>query len=369
VLKSESMNLRQIFTLDARDNCWLEVASKDVDKTTIYKFINKTFDEMVILLSQKGVNYNELKNALIPHHNRREVAFAFNRMDIDSSWYGNDVFTQLIPLLDKRSSHSILAGDMLGFEKHKERIKEEFLKNLFKVKDVDYKVQHQFYLVYLNNLTNDMIEKINNELAGYTPYVGFLDLTHSSFMKTYLSMTLANCCLKFKDNIIFGHEPDLDNTKDFNMSGYRFEENGYKIKSLSDDYYGLFLSYKIERQAFSTEKDASFSINALTDNIHQLSDLDILVEEQKLAYLLREKEANLKRTELLGYTVEELSKFIKNKIDANYIYNLAYLAEHEVLKFNVMIDVKGKIVDSQVKMLASLEYQPKNKALRLITLF
>ncbi len=363
------MEPRKIFTLDARDNVLLEVISHDVDKTAIYKFINKTFDEMVSILEQKGIQYDELKNALIPHRDKREVAFTFNRESIDSGWYGNDVFTQLIPLLDKRSSHSILNGDMLGFDKYKENIKEKFLNNLIMARDFEYKVQHQFYLVYLNNLTDEMVKNINDRLLNYTPYVGFLDLTHNSFMKTYLSMTLANCCLKFKDMVIFGHEPDRDNTENVNMSGYRFEENDYVCKSISDDYYGLFLSYKIERQTFPNEKDTGFSINALTDDIHQVPDLDIIIEEPKLLYLLKEKEANLKRAELLGLTTEELAKFIKSKIEMNYVYNLTYLPKHNTLKFNVMIDVKGKKMDTQVKIVASLEYQPQSRQLRLITLF
>lgn len=363
------MKPRQIFTLDARDNVLLEVISKDVDRTSIYKFINQTFDEMVLILDQKGIKYSDLKNSLIPHHDKREVAFVFNRLDIDSGWYGNDVFNQIIPLLNKESSHSILVGDMLGFKKYKEKIKEEFLSNLVKARDFEYKVQHQFYLVYLNNLTDEMVKSINEGLLKYKPYVGFLDLTYNSFMKTYLSMTLANCCLKFKNTVIFGHEPDRDNTENINMSGYEFEENGYVCKSISDNYYGLFLSYKMERQTFPNEKDASFSINAITDDIHQVSDLDIVVEEPKLVYLLKEKEANLKRAELLGLTAEELAKIIKSKVELNYIYNLTYLAEHDVLKFNVMLDIKTKKIEKNVKIIVSLEYRPKNKVLRLITLF
>jgi len=363
------MEPRQIFILDARDNVLLEVVSKDIDKTAMYKLINKTFDEMVLLLDQKGVKYRELKNALIPHHDKKEIAFVFNRLDIESGWYGNDVFTQIIPLLSKESSHSILVGDMLGFEQYKEKIKEEFLKDLIKTRDVEYKAQHQFFLVYLNNLTDEMVKNLNNGLLKYRPYVGLLDLTYNSFMKTYLSMTLANCCLKFKNTVIFGHEEDRDNSENVNMSGYQFEENGYICKSLSDTYYGLFLSYKIERQTFSNEKDTGFSINALTDDVHHISNLDIIIEEPKIVYLLKNKRTNLKRAELLGLTAEELAKFIKSKIELNYIYNLTYLPEHDTLKFNIMIDVMVKKRNKMVKIIASLEYQPKGKTLRLITLF
>lgn len=289
IIINDFMGIRQIFTLDGRDNVLLEIISQDVDRTSIYKFINKTFDEMVSVLKQKGIEYAELKNALVPHHNKREIAFVFNRENIDSGWYGNDVFVRIIPLLDKRSSHSILVGDMIDREKYTKKIKEEFLTNLVKIRNFDYKVSHQFYLVYLNNLSDEMTKNINRGLLQYTPYVGFLDLTHNSFMKTYLSVTLANCCLKFRDTVIFGHEPDRDNNENVNMSGYRFEENGYSCKSISDDYHGLFLSYKIERQVFPHEKDTKFSINALTDDVHLMPDLNIVVEDSKLIYLLKEK--------------------------------------------------------------------------------
>lgn len=53
----------------------------------------------------------------------------------------------------------------------------------------------------------------------------------------------------------------------------------------------------------------------------------------------------------------------------NYIYNLIYLAEYDILKFNVMIDVIGRKVKKQTKIIVSLEYQPKSKNLRLITMF
>ncbi len=66
---------------------------------------------------------------------------------------------------------------------------------------------------------------------------------------------------------------------------------------------------------------------------------------------------------MLGLTAEELATFIKIKIEMNYIYNLTYFAEYDVLKFNVLIDVKAKKMGTQVKMVASLKYQPKSNAL------
>lgn len=363
------MEPRQIFTLDARDNVLLEVVSKYSDVAEIYKTINSAFDELVSLLEQKGIKYGDLKNTLIPQHNKREVAVVFNRLSIESGWYGYDVFEKLIPLLSKESSHSILCGDMLGFEHQQEKIKEQFLKDLIKVRDFKYEYQNQFYLVYLNNLTDEMVRNIHEGLTEYVPYVGYLDLTYNSFMKTYLSLVLTNCCLKFKKTIICGHEPDRDESEDVNMSGYPFEENGYECRSINDMYYDLFLSYKIERQSLPAETDTMFSLNALGVDIHPMSDLNIVIEEAKLEYLLREKEANLKRAELSGLTAEELAAVIKSKIELNYIYNLTYLAEHDVLKFNVMIDTRGKKIDLPVKLVASFEYQPKSKNLRLITLF
>lgn len=364
-----STNSRQIFTLDARDNVLLEVVSQDIDQVSIYNLIGRAFDELISLLDQKGINYVDLKNALIPQGDKREIALIFDRMQIESCWYGNDVFKQVIPLLNGKSSHSILVGDMLGPENAKEKIKSEFFKNIIQARKPEYRDSNQFYIVYINNLSDEMVRSLNDGLSEYVPYVGYFDLTYDSFLKTYLSTVLTNCCLKARGTVIFGHEEDRDDSENVNIPGYSFEENGYECKSVNVMYYGLFLSYKIERQAFPEEKDTKFSINALTADIHMVSDLDVFVEDKKLAYLLKEREANLKRAELLDVTPEELARFIKGKIEGNYIYNLTYRAESDTLKFNVMINVQGKKIDRSAKLLASLEYQPKIKSLRLITLF
>src|ERR1043165_9625560 len=90
-----------------------------------------------------------------------------------------------------------------------------------------------------------------------------------------------------------------EENEDVNMTGYPFEPSGYNIKGIDDLAYGLFLSYKIEREIFSGyETDTLFSLNAITENVLDISDFRLVIEENKLGYLLKEKLDNLERAGL-----------------------------------------------------------------------
>lgn len=55
----------------------------------------------------------------------------------------------------------------------------------------------------------------------------------------------------------------------------------------------------------------------------------------------------------------------KNK--QSYIYNLVYLEEHYVMKFNIILEVERE-EGYPTRMTAVLEYLPDKKSLRIITL-
>jgi hypothetical protein len=361
-----------IFTLDARDNIYLDVV-KDyfkLDKDRIHHEINGTFQELLSILNSKKINYQDLKGALIPHSDRREIAFVFDTLQIKSAWYGLPVFSNLIPLLDKKSSNSILCGDYIGKDQQAEKLHSVFFEHINSNKQIEYKHHTQFFIVYINNLTDTMVDNINSGLTTFSPYVGFFDLTYSSFIKTYLSTILVHLVVKCKTTIISEHEPDRSNDEDVNMHGYPFEENGYKCKSLQEMYFMLFLSYKIERKGFEGfESDTSFSLNAISKNVLDITDFSLLIEEDKLGYLLRAKEANLKRAGIINLTISELEQFVKNEISNNYIYNLTFLKEFGTVKFNIMIETKTKDTKESIRLNVALEYKAADKTLRLITMY
>src|SRR5579872_5033018 len=121
-----------IFTIDARDNIYLE-AAKDVlklNENTIYDEINGLFRDLIITLSSKKIKYQDLKTALTPSNSRNEIAFVFDTLQIESSWYGLPVFKAFFPLLDKQSTNSVLVGDYIGDDKIAVKLRSAFFENI-----------------------------------------------------------------------------------------------------------------------------------------------------------------------------------------------------------------------------------------------
>jgi len=167
-----------------------------------------------------------------------------------------------------------------------------------------------------------------------------------------------------------GHEPDRDNSENVNMCGYPFEENGYRCVSLTDDLYGIFLSYKIERPVYpGFARDTDFAINSVTPHVLAIQDFKVSIEERKLEYLTNNKTGKLKKAGIIKFHAEELERLIKEKISSNYIYNMTYLKEYETTKFNVVIEKYVADIDERVKLTVSLEYLYESRTLRLITMF
>ena len=57
------------------------------------------------------------------------------------------------------------------------------------------------------------------------------------------------------------------------------------------------------------------------------------------------------------------------RITASYIYNLTFLEEHDVIKFNLIIAVPREDGGHPTRLTAALEYRPDEAALRVITLY
>lgn len=362
------MTSNKIFTLDAREHTFLEVIKGHFNLTSvdIYQEIQRLFDNLLSTLSEKKISYQDLKNALVPRSDRNEIAFVFDTSLIKSPLYGYEVFKILIPLLEKDSTNSILCGDYIGEEKFREFLKLIFFEHIEAHKKINYLHHGLFYIVYINNLSDRHFFKLNEGLKTLDGYVGYFNLSYSSSIKTFLSSILARPFLKNKTTILNASEGD----EDVNMTGYSFEPNGYNLKGIDDLYYGLFLSYKIEREIFSGyEDDTLFSLNAITENVLDISDFKLLIEESKLNYLLREKTDNLERAGVAGLSITELELLIKNKISNNYIYNLSYLPDSKTIKFNILIETLRKDNNMPMKLTVALEYKALEKTLRLITMF
>lgn len=362
--------MESIFTLDARGHVLLEVMTDyfKLDANRVHDEINDMFIDTVGILKSKKVAYQQLRTCLTPTIDKKEVVLVFDTLQISSAWYGGEIFRKIIPLLSKDSSHSVLCGDYIGENDIQEDLFYTLVANLVSANKSEYKNSSQYFLVYINNLSDKMLEDILNGLSSYQPFSGHVDVSYSSPLKDYCSFILSNSFIKYKKLIISGHEDDRDNNEDINVQGYDFEENGYKCVSLQTSYFGMFLSYKIERPVFKGfERDSDFAINSMTPVVMPIDDFQIEIDPRKLQYLQEKKTGLMEKAETLDFTKEELEELIRSKIANNYIYHLTNLKEHGTKKFNIIIE-KELSNGGFFKQMVSLEYLPNDKKLRLITM-
>lgn len=358
-----------IFTLNARGNIMLEVMRDYFKLTTgvMHREIQGLHIGTQQALQSKGIAYAQLKSGLVPIADRNEAAFIFDSQCIDSSWYDLEVAKATIPLFDKRSTQSVLCGDLIGDDQR--LIFDILQESLVLARSFTFVHGTSLYCVYVNNLSEAALTTFHQALCSFRPYVGYIPTTFASRAKTYLSSILVNAYLKHGDTVIMGHEDDRPNEEDVNLVGYPFEEFGYRVVSLQSTYSSLFLGYKIERPVFpGFEVDTEMSLNAVSANVLPIDDFTVELEEAKHNYLKSEKLGKLEKAGIADVDRVDLADLIRTKVAASYIYNLAYLPDHEVIKFNVMLEIPRVDGGYPTRVLAALEYQPIKKNLRVITL-
>ena len=361
--------MRQIFTLDARDNSLLEVTRDHLNLTprAMRRQIENMHAELERILLKKGVPYPSLKSALVPQTDRHEAGFIFDSREVSSSWYGRTIAGLVLPLLDKRVPQSVLHGDLLG--RDQDFIYEVLEQFMVFARSFTFGHSNSLFCVYVNNLTDTGLKVLHEGLSKSSCYLGFIPATFQSVAKSYLSTTVGMAFLKAEGCVLMPHEDDLSNDQNVNTLGYPFRESGYRIASLQSNYFGPLLSYKIEgSMAAYFQTDIAMSINAVHDKVLPLESLRVTIDEAKFGYLQTHKLEKLRLAVADGLTREELQELIATKVAANYIYNLTFLDEHDVVKFNVLVEVARNDGGYPARLVASLEYIPEDEVLRLITL-
>jgi hypothetical protein len=178
-------------------------------------------------------------------------------------------------------------------------------------------------------------------------------------------MLLIRAFIKHKNFIIQGHEDDRSAAEDVNLLNYDFEKFNYKVRSFSSCLYGMFLSYKIERPIFEHgDLDSRFSLNAISNRPLDLDEFSVELDERKLQYLQSQKSGSLKCANFSALSASQIAGQIRQKVQQNYIYNLARSTNGKTVKFNVVIENKGLYRNQ-----CAVEYLPSEKILRLITFF
>lgn len=358
-----------IHTLNARGNILLEVTRDYFNLTPeqVRREIQAMHGAMLGILAKKGIQYSRLRSGLTPVLNRHEAAFIFDSTVIESSWYGREVMRELLPLLEPKSTQSILCGDLIG--DNQALINEILLDSLEPSRLVNFRHGTLLFAVYLNNMSEGTRRRIHASLATFPAYIGYIPADFSTRAKTYLSTCLVNAFLKNGRVVILAHEDDRSNDENINMLGYPFEDFGYRVLSLQNVHFGVFLSFKIERPVYAGfESDTEMALNAISDNVLDIKDFKVRIDPEKHGYLLSEKDGKLRKAQLVEFDRENLSELIQAKLAGNYIYNMVFLDEHDVRKFSLMIEMERQDSGHPTRLAAGFEYLPEEQVLRLITL-
>ncbi len=367
------MTFRTIHTLEARGNILLEFV-KDRSRASdsaMRRLIWQSAEELTQMLSQCGISYAELRSALVPQIDKAEIALFFDRASIDSAAYGWQVHPRLLSLLRPTSRHSVLHGD-LGTDTAPDDWVRTALQihlqpsgNPFHLVD-----SRQIFCVYLNNVSAHFRQTLHDSLTRYRPYIGYADTTCGSQFKAYLSHRLVPAYLKHDRIILQRHPDDEPPPPGENMLGYRFEDAGLVCRSVGDSYYGVFLSYKIERPVLpEDEADTHFSANVMSDAPADPASCELEIDKTKFDYLKNKKAGTLRRLGVLGSPKASLEQLIQAKLRSNYIYSLAFSNEYAVAKFNIVLELGPIGGGEPMRILAAFELIPEMRRIRLITLF
>lgn len=360
-----------VHTIDSRDNILLDLMQDHfgLDDEQLRHEIVAAVEYTTAALDARGVKYANLRTALTPQADRHEIALLFDTMRMDEGWYGLPIQRRLLPLLAPASSHSIMLGDLLGPNERQPWIRSQLVAHL-QPSGTPLRFRHstQFYCVYVNNCSADMVQTLNESFRAFTPYVGYADVTYASAFKTYLSTCLISGYIKSRSTIIQPHEDDLPEYANQNTLGYPFDEAGLQCRSIPGTYFGLLLSYKIERPIFAGfERDQVHALNAVSSRPMDIANCTVEIDERKLDYLNSDKAGTLKRLGVLGQPKATLEDLIRAKLQSNYLYNLRFRPDYSVATFNILLELEAVDKRLPVRAVAAFAYEQERNAIRLVT--
>ena len=322
--------------------------------TVIFQFLgkdeNEFFNDLHVLdkilkekLKLENVMYEKLKPVLSPA-NKGDVAFVFDWSKVKKSDYGEYILDLLMPYLCEKN-FCYLHGDYCIYSDSlfQKSIKIDQLKESLYEECNDFVDASLYYIVYISGLGIKYAKIINNYLKqNEISYVGFSDLKYNSYFKTFLSMTLIQAFVKYKNVII---EPDVDvqYVEKKNYSNYiSLKKYDYTFLNINSDYYCIFLEYRIPALICNRTNDLYYSLKYLNSDAtrENVKNLKIIISKDKILYLLKKKKYILDKWGLSN--IDDIRKFlidiIKKALLMDSIFDIKFVKEYETYQFNLYIE-------------------------------
>jgi len=358
-----------LHTLDARDNSLIRsifYTFAHGDPQEFRDAIQLEAQHIRDLLKEGGVNYEELKSALVPTHDGVQAVFLYDWLD-HPGWNYAVAFADLyLPHLRKDLHTSVFQGDLLAqnapyelFESHRVSARGE---------DIEWRTQ---FAVYFNNLRPTDVETLHRELSSDPRYRGYIDVTLASPIRDYLARCIPAKWVLHGRKVILSHGGDEPLVSDEDPVGFDLPGHGYEIVSLLDSYYYGFMSYKIESgSSAEADEDRVLTLAAVLGELIDIESVEIVVPPAKIdAYLLREpnKLRLMSNIGLQEVTPDELAEIIREKLLGSYVYDFRFAVDGTPL-FAVACEFVAQD-ERIVRRLLALKYNLASAAISLVTMY
>lgn len=366
-----------IYTFNAQDFVMYPImrTSLELSDSEVYQTIQQEFLKLEKRLEKKKISYSALKGALTPNQDadKYETCFVFDTAKMNESIYGYAILDAILPLVDKDSTYSVLCGDYINIisdvPDSELKLRAALGERLVRCNKTSYCYSSQYYLIYINRLTENQRWTIVEGLLRNPWFTGYVDVTHECLFKTYISFILSHSFIKCKKRVIVSHPADYPDDENVNMLNWPFEEHGYSVLSINEESFGPFLSYKIDGSV-PHEEDIGFSFNTLFPRFDSLQKLKLAVEDKKWYEYLTciDKKRKGEILQSIGYGPDDRDKFLQDiyaKICASYIYNLQE-NEYGALMFNVCVDLPT-VNGNYRKTTIALKYHPESGEMFIVT--
>ena len=360
-----------LHTLNARDNSlvhWIYSQYARSDAKAFRDAIQAEVDTLRGLLASRSVKYDDLKSALVPSRDGRQVAFLYDWLDAPAFNYAIAFAKLYLPHLRKTLRTSMLHGDFHDMRGPMpiRALERELIRP--RSQPVNWRTQ---YAVYFTNLRDDDVTLLHAALSKESRYGGYLDVSRAGPVRNYLDRTVAHEWVITNDKILLDHGPDQPNVSDEDPVGFGLREFGYDVVSLIDFYFTAFLSYKIESDdAFQADDDRDLTLAAATGELLSVQSASVIVPQAKLERYLLLDENKLRLMTSIGLqdvTAARLAEIIKAKLQQNYLYDFRDAPDGASL-FAVSTEFEN-VGGGIARRLLALKYDKSANVISLVSMY
>lgn len=359
-----------IYSINAKDNGVLPVLEEHfrLNNKKMKREISNCFECLNTALKNTGVKYEDFRSSLLPANGDKhyEYLFVYRLIPDDNSIY-EYIANNIVSLFPKDSRMNILLGDLIlyNLDINQKRI---VIEKLFKTLDlnIDKNWYANYFLIYVNNITNECVTKINDFFSNENYYLGCANVTFSSNFKSYISNhSVFTKYVKIGKNV-FNSDADVDLDKHSKIHNGFWDWKWYNIYGINDIIFDTFLRYKIDTFQGNLYSSDDFRYNKIyiTSNEKEKFDIkNVEIDFGKYEYLEKTKQI----FKQINISKEKFLEEIRNKIKQQSYYNIEIIDEFNIVKFCIFLEFENR--NKKIKKTLALKYEIDSKKIKIVSMY